>query len=78
MLTCKELTELATDYLEGDLGFIRRLAIRLHLAMCKHCPTYLRQIELTIQLLRQLPAEPVSPVMNETLLGQFRARSNKG
>lgn len=60
MLTCKEMTELVTDYLERRLPFRKRIAFQMHIGMCKNCRAYLRQMKLTIRTLGKLP-EPVIP-----------------
>ncbi len=72
MLTCKELTELATDYLEGRLPFLQRVKFLLHLAMCDRCRAYLRQMEMTITALGKLPDESVPAGVREELLACFR------
>ena len=77
MLTCKELTELATDYLEENLPWHERLRIQVHLWMCRHCRTYLDQMRKVIGLLRRLPKDPVPPKLVETLLLQFRETLDK-
>lgn len=59
MLTCREVTELVTDYLEGDLSFRRWASLQLHLGMCVRCRLYLRQRKLVIRSLRMLPAQEV-------------------
>lgn len=35
---------LASDQLQ-DAGWIRRLSLRMHLAMCRHCRRYARQLD---------------------------------
>ena len=40
-LTCKELTELITDYLEDLLPHTERVRIEEHLSVCPACVTYL-------------------------------------
>lgn len=77
MLSCKELTELATDYLEGDLRWRDRLRVQAHLWMCRHCRKYLDQMRKVIGLLRRLPAEPAPPKLLENLLPQFRETRDK-
>lgn len=75
MLTCKEVVELVTDYLEGRMSLLERAGFHLHLGMCRHCRAYLRQMKLTIRTVGALPKESVpEPVMNE-LLQRFRAVS---
>lgn len=72
MLTCRELTELVTDYLEGRLAFGQRLRFHLHIGMCRHCRAYLRQMKTTIRALGRLPQEPIPPELAEDLLQRFR------
>ena len=77
MLSCKELTELATDYLEKDLPWRERLRVQVHLSMCRHCRRYLDQMRKVIALLGRLPIEPVPPNLLEKLLPQFREMRDK-
>jgi predicted anti-sigma-YlaC factor YlaD len=77
MLTCRELTELATDYLERDLPWRKRLLVQVHLWMCIHCRRYLDQVRKVIQLLQRLPRDPVPPELLEKLLPQFREMRDK-
>ena len=72
ILTCKELTELITDYLEGRLSLVQRLRFQLHLGLCRLCRAYIRQVRLTVRILRRLPEESLSPAMREMLLQQFK------
>ena len=67
MLSCRQVTSLASDYLDGALPRRTRIGIRLHLLMCWMCRRYLRQLELTKKVLRSLaggdePVEPPAPV----------------
>jgi predicted anti-sigma-YlaC factor YlaD len=77
MLSCKELTELATDYLEKDFPWRERLRVQVHLSMCRHCRRYLDQMRKVIALLRRLPIEPVPPNLLEKLLPQYREMRDK-
>jgi predicted anti-sigma-YlaC factor YlaD len=73
MLTCKELTELITNYLEGRQSFFERMRFELHLGMCRHCRAYLRQMKDTIETLGALPEEAIPPEVTNQLLERFRA-----
>lgn len=77
MLSCKELTELATDYLEDDLAWRARLRIRVHLWMCGHCRRYVDQMRKVVALLKRLPTEPIPSNLLETLMPQFRETLDK-
>lgn len=72
MLTCRELTELVTDYLEDRLSFMDRLRFRLHVGMCPPCRAYLGQIKQTIRTLGRLPVEEIPPDVRDALLERFR------
>jgi len=71
MMSCQALTQLVTDYLEGRLPLRRRLTIRLHLLMCRHCTEYLRQMRRTVETLGALPPEPMSDAVRDELLRVF-------
>ncbi len=45
MLSCKETARLISDGLDRKLPLRRRIALRLHLAMCSGCRAYKTQIE---------------------------------
>jgi predicted anti-sigma-YlaC factor YlaD len=71
-LTCRELVELVTDYLEGALSPRDRLDFERHLVWCSWCRDYLDQMRTTITLTGEaLDAEPPSP-LREHLLEAFR------
>lgn len=62
MLNCRQATEKASALLDGELARSERWALRLHLMMCHHCRRYLRQLRLTLHIVRRLAdtAEPTS------------------
>jgi len=78
MLTCQQLTELVTDYLEGRLSFLERARFQMHLGMCRNCRTYLRQMKTTVRVLGKLPAEAMSTEMRDQLLAQVRGMRPRG
>ncbi len=55
MPTCKQMTEMASDRAEGNLGFLERLRFDRHLAHCEGCRAYVRQLAATTRALRRLP-----------------------
>jgi hypothetical protein len=67
VLKCREVTELATDYMERELSLRAWLAVRLHLALCDMCRTYLDQLRKTKRLLGVTPT-PTPPVEVESQL----------
>lgn len=61
VLTCHDLAEHATDYMEGALPWRARLAVRLHLLVCRMCRAYLAQLRRTTALLRGRALPPPPP-----------------
>ena len=57
MPSCRDMSELATDYMEGALPWRRRLAAWRHLRICAMCRAYYDQLAKVRRLLRrgQLP-----------------------
>ncbi|MEW5850784.1 MAG: zf-HC2 domain-containing protein [Myxococcota bacterium] len=68
MLTCRELSQVITDYLEGRMPLAQRVSLFLHVGMCRGCREYLRQMRLTIKTLRQMPPASMPPEVKEELL----------
>jgi anti-sigma factor RsiW len=71
-LTCQELVEVVTDYLEGDLPADRRLLFEEHIAWCDWCQTYVEQMRETIRLTGALREEDIEPEARDRLLALFR------
>jgi predicted anti-sigma-YlaC factor YlaD len=71
-LTCKAVTEVITDYLEGNLGFVDRMRFQMHLGFCRGCRRYLRQMRLMLRAFGTLPMEPIPPAVRNELLQRFR------
>jgi predicted anti-sigma-YlaC factor YlaD len=73
MPTCREMTELVTDRLEGRLAPPEWLLHELHLRGCPACRAYLGQVRATIAALGRLPPEPIRPAVLSGLRLRFRA-----
>ena len=71
-LTCRDLVELVTDYLEGALSPAQRARFEAHLEKCTGCWNYLAQMRQTIKLAGKLSEESLAPQARDDLLGVFR------
>lgn len=71
-LTCKELVEVVTDYLEGRLPPAERVRFEEHIAFCSWCRTYLDQMRETVRLTGTLREDNLSPEARDGLLRAFR------
>lgn len=72
MLTCSQIIDLVTEYLEGKLSLAQRLRFQMHLGMCRHCRRYLSQMKMTIRALGFLRPVPI-PGLPSELVGRFRS-----
>jgi predicted anti-sigma-YlaC factor YlaD len=72
-LTCSELVELITDYVDGALPPVDRARFDEHLLICEGCRIYLDQMRLTIRITGRLREESIPPQAREKLLAAFKA-----
>jgi anti-sigma factor RsiW len=71
-LTCRELVELVTDYLEGALPPAERSRFESHLRACRVCLRYVDQLRTTVLVLGRLTEDDVPEPARDALLATFR------
>lgn len=71
-LSCRELVELVTDYLEGALDPRHARAFEEHIAHCDGCAWYLEQLRATIRIAGTLTLDDLSTDAEAALLHAFR------
>lgn len=74
-LTCFEVVELVTDYLERRLTSRDVERFEEHLAFCDGCGNYLEQMRETIAATGRLRGGDLPPGLQERLLEAFRGWS---
>ena len=72
VLSCREIVELVTDYLEGDLDADTATALEVHLELCPGCVRYLDQIRETVATLGGVSSDNLSNEVQAGLLEAFR------
>jgi anti-sigma factor RsiW len=72
-LTCRELVELVTEYLEGGLSRRDHARFSAHIDGCENCTRYLEQFRETIRLTGTLREDDLSIEAAATLLAAFEA-----
>ena len=72
-LSCQELVELVTAYLEGALPSDERERFERHIETCDGCGQYLEQMRTTIRLTGQLTPEAVPREAERGLVSAFRS-----
>ena len=70
-ITCREIVELVTDYLEGALQPGEVEAFEMHLAYCDGCTNYLDQMRETIRWSGTLTEDALPPELQEELVRAF-------
>jgi anti-sigma factor RsiW len=71
-MTCRQVVELMTDYLEGALSAADRARFEEHIAGCDGCRAYLAQLATTRKVLRKLADEPIPPALQAELMKAFK------
>lgn len=71
-MTCQELVDSVTSYLDGalDLEDERRLA--KHIAECFGCESYIDQFRCVVESLGELPVRDVSDDLRKACMDAFR------
>ena len=71
-LSCQEIVELVTAYLEGDLDEAASQIFEDHLTVCPGCQTYVDQFRITIEKLGEVRVDTLSDDAQARLLDAFR------
>jgi predicted anti-sigma-YlaC factor YlaD len=74
-VTCREIVELVTDYLEGAMPAEEAALFEQHLNFCDGCERYVDQLRTTIATVGRIDDADVPPPMRARLLTAFRDRS---
>ena len=72
MLTCREIVQLMTEYLEGTMPTEERLRFERHVAICPPCRGFLAQMREMLRLSGDVTEESISPEVRAELLAAFR------
>ena len=72
-MSCRDLVELITDYLEGAMPLRERLRVRLHLLQCAGCRAYLEQMRATVRATGALREEDVPAEARDALMAAFHS-----
>jgi anti-sigma factor RsiW len=71
-VTCREVVELMTDYLEDALSPRDRTRFEQHMSGCDGCTAYLEQLRKAKMLMGRSAIEPVPEQMRAELVQAFR------
>jgi anti-sigma factor RsiW len=71
-ITCREVVELVTAYLEDALSPVERERFEQHLVSCEPCRTYLEQMRQTVAIAGRVELR-LPPELEDRLLAAFRS-----
>jgi anti-sigma factor RsiW len=71
-ISCQEVVELVTDYVERVLPPDETALFEQHLNFCEGCVWYVQQIKTTIETLGEVREEDIPPEAKERLMSAFR------
>jgi anti-sigma factor (TIGR02949 family) len=71
-VTCREVLDLLTEYLDGALAPMEHARVAAHLEECEACRRYLDQFTATIEVTAALREEAAPDDVRESLLAAFR------
>jgi anti-sigma factor (TIGR02949 family) len=71
-ITCQEVVELVTDYLEGALQADDTALFEQHLNFCEGCVWYVDQIRKTASLVGRIREEEIPTELRDRLVAAFR------
>jgi anti-sigma factor RsiW len=73
-LTCQQLVEVVTDFLESSLDPEERDLFERHLAMCSWCQSYLDHMRHTISVMGHLQQDDIGASSMDAAADAFRTR----
>ena len=71
VLKCRDVSERASDLLDGGLPLRVRLALRMHLAICSMCRAYVDQLQKTRRLLGRSRFNPPDRATEDALIARM-------
>jgi anti-sigma factor RsiW len=71
-MTCRQVVQLLTDYLEGALSDADRAGVERHLAGCDACTAFLAQLRTAGRVAAALAPVEVPAALRAELLEAFR------
>jgi len=74
-ISCQEVVEVVTDYLEGRLSPAEAAVFEAHVELCDGCRWYLDQMRITIATVGRIDETEVPDEVRATVVEAFRARS---
>ncbi len=72
MLKCKDIEQGASAYLDGEMNWRQRMAVRVHLFMCHHCKRFIRQFASIKSLAEKAVSQPATDKQVASVMDKIR------
>ncbi len=77
MFRCKDVSEKVSQSMDTPLPYHHRMAIRVHLLMCRYCAGFRRQLIMLRKMSRYIDDDPSSSETTIKLSQESKARMKK-
>jgi hypothetical protein len=74
MLSCKDVTYLASNYLDKNMNGALPWKVRLHLVACSCCRRFVKHLQITTKVVPQLVNNHLSAADADAILKKIKAR----
>ena len=71
-MSCHEMVECLSDYIDGEIREDLRSLIDAHRGDCPPCEAFVRTLARTVEIVRAQPREPLSPALKRALVAALR------
>lgn len=73
-ITCQEVVEVVTDYLEGRMTPEDVAVFEAHVDLCDGCKWYVEQMRITVATVGRIEETDVPDELRDALMAAFRAQ----
>ena len=64
MLSCKDISRLASDHIDNNLPFFMKMKVKMHLFMCNKCQNFMDGFEKTVNIVQKTKPTPSAITQN--------------
>jgi hypothetical protein len=75
VLSCRDVTEEANAYIDGELGLWPRTKFRMHLLACKYCRGFVEQMQTVVNLTQRYGDTQSDSEPSQDLMDSFRRKT---
>jgi hypothetical protein len=70
----RDIFKLSDNYLEHSLLFKKKASVALHLAICKHCRLYMKNLQVTVDLVKNSDDQTLDPKVIQDIMLRIEKR----